>query len=101
MARSELECPKDPVINGTGNASTETMHQGATSNGVAKAVVHRMATSMSVTTSISLVHSNLVPENRETKLKVKKEIWKESNLEGCADNTIGRNKKTKNIVKVC
>ncbi|OIV93462.1 hypothetical protein TanjilG_21023 [Lupinus angustifolius] len=73
LARSELHSPKDPIINGTGNARAETtQQQGAASNGVAKAHVPPMATSMS-TISTSLVANN-VPENGEIKLKVEKDI---------------------------
>ncbi|KAL1325751.1 hypothetical protein AAHE18_13G182600 [Arachis hypogaea] len=63
LARSELESHRDPVVNGTENARTETVDEGATKIGVAKAVVHPLATSRNLTNSISLVHSNLVPEN--------------------------------------
>ncbi|KAK7319982.1 hypothetical protein RJT34_04711 [Clitoria ternatea] len=60
-ARSELESQKDPNINCTGNASTETAHQqGATDNGVVRA----MSNTITATSSI--------PENGETKPKVEK-----------------------------
>ncbi|MED6111952.1 Protein tesmin/TSO1-like CXC 5 [Stylosanthes scabra] len=65
LARSELESDRDPIVNGTENAATETADQAATKNGVIKAVVHPLATSRSLTDSISLIHSNLVPENGE------------------------------------
>ncbi|MED6167827.1 hypothetical protein PIB30_006476 [Stylosanthes scabra] len=65
LARSELESDRDPIVNGTENAGNETADQAATKNGVIKAVVHPLAASRSLTDSISLVHSNLVPENGE------------------------------------
>ncbi|XP_061343848.1 protein tesmin/TSO1-like CXC 5 isoform X2 [Gastrolobium bilobum] len=75
LARSELETQEDPIIIGTGNACTETVHkQAATSNGVAKPVVPPTATSKSTITSTSLVPGSLGPENGETKLKVEKKI---------------------------
>ncbi|KAF7813850.1 protein tesmin/TSO1-like CXC 5 isoform X1 [Senna tora] len=69
LARSELESQKDPVNNGTGIASTETVHQqGATGNGV----VPPVATSMNVIASE--VPTNIAPENGESKPKIEKEI---------------------------
>ncbi|KAJ1437968.1 Protein lin-54 [Sesbania bispinosa] len=62
--RSELESQKDPIINGTGNGSTEATHrQGTVINGVAK-VGNNIST--------PLVPSSLIPENGEIKLKVEK-----------------------------
>ncbi|XP_020220476.1 protein tesmin/TSO1-like CXC 5 [Cajanus cajan] len=62
LARSELESQKDPNMNCTGNASTETVHQqGATNNGVAKAA----GTDVTLT-STSLFPGSLVPENGDT-----------------------------------
>ncbi|KAE9597588.1 hypothetical protein Lalb_Chr16g0388111 [Lupinus albus] len=73
LARNELQSLKDPIINGTGNASAETtQQQKAASNGVVKALVQPMATSMGKTPT-SLVANN-VPENGEIKLKVEKDI---------------------------
>ncbi|CAL0313864.1 unnamed protein product [Lupinus luteus] len=73
LARNELQILKDPIINGTGNPSVETTQkQRAASNGVVKALVPPMATSMSKT-STSLI-ANKVPENGEIKLKVEKDI---------------------------
>ncbi|KAG5030164.1 hypothetical protein GLYMA_05G229900v4 [Glycine max] len=65
LARSELESQKDPNINCTGNASTETQHQqGATNNGVAKT-----AGNSSNSTSL-FPGGSLVSENGETYPKV-------------------------------
>ncbi|KAK7293637.1 hypothetical protein RJT34_16509 [Clitoria ternatea] len=62
-ARSELESQKDPNINCTGNSSTETTHQqGATDNGVVKAMSNTV-------TATSSIH-----ENRETKPKGVKKV---------------------------
>lgn len=69
MARSELENQNDPSSNGIGNTSTEIVHQqGATSNGVPKAVVPPVAT-----TSASMIPENVVTENGEAKMKTEKE----------------------------
>ncbi|XP_027358566.1 protein tesmin/TSO1-like CXC 5 isoform X1 [Abrus precatorius] len=70
LARSELEGQKDPISsNGVENSSTEIVpQQGATSNGVTKAVVPPRSS-----TSSSMIPGN-VAENGETKLKIEKEI---------------------------
>ncbi|KAI9119366.1 hypothetical protein K1719_010041 [Acacia pycnantha] len=75
LARSVLETQKDPVSNNVGITSTKTtQHQVATSNGVAKAAVPPMATSMNVITSTTLIPNNIIPENGESKPKIEKEI---------------------------
>ncbi|XP_054785496.1 protein tesmin/TSO1-like CXC 5 isoform X2 [Prosopis cineraria] len=71
LTRSELETQREPINNGSGNASAETAHpQVATSNGVVNAVVPPMASSMNVIASEA--PGNLVPENGESKPKIEK-----------------------------
>ncbi|KAL1356647.1 hypothetical protein HN51_008639 [Arachis hypogaea] len=70
LARSELESQKDPINNGTGNTTTESLHQqGATSNGVAKSIVPPTAAAASAS---PVPGHNNVPENGENKMKTEK-----------------------------